>query len=154
MPGEWRPTGGKDSLVDVRLNSGIFNGQPIYIHMTSAAGYAAINANSLISSVPNGARRGQAAKTGVYLNPSTQPFSPSEAHTLLFFEEARYAASATHCFMFAFREHKVVEEYPVSHGSWVKEIIYRADIPFSDMDLLYRGPNLFVSLTKQNHLRG
>ncbi|PMW95483.1 hypothetical protein C1X59_26355 [Pseudomonas sp. FW215-R2] len=154
MPGEWKPTGGRDTLVDVRLNTGIFNGRPIYIHMTSLLGYTAINNASQISCAPNTARRGQAAKQGIYLNPSTQPFSPEEAHTLLFFDEPRYAQSATHCFIFAFRDAVVVEDFPISQYSWVREIIYRGDINFRDIDLLYRGPNQFVSLTKQNHHRG
>src|SRR5579872_6011121 len=31
----WRPTGGKDSLLEARLNTGMWNGKPIYIHVTS-----------------------------------------------------------------------------------------------------------------------
>ncbi|WP_338849700.1 hypothetical protein V8J88_11635 [Massilia sp. W12] len=136
MPG-WKPTGGRDSLLDTRLNAGIWNGKPIYIHVTSAAGYAAINGAMRINATRPG------GKNGIYLNPVSQCFSPNDAFTLLFFENELYRDSASHCLVFAFNDHAHVEDNPISHGSWVREVIYRNDITFSDITILYRGPNIF-----------
>jgi hypothetical protein len=154
MPDVWKPTCGKDNVLDDRLNRGLWNGKPIYIHFTSQGGHDAINNDRKMTATPNTTRRGQAAKYGIYLNPSTQTFSPDDAHTLLFFAEERYRDSSTHCFVFAFHDLVNVEQAPISHGSWVQEVIYRHDIAFSEIDILYRGPNRFGSLSAQNHLRG
>lgn len=150
----WKPTAGKDSRLDMYLNQGAFNGYPIYIHLTTQGGHVAIKATKRIASAPNAARRGVAAQAGVYLNPSIQTFDPATACTLLFFEEARYLSSSDYCIVFAFNEEVEVEQYLVTHGSWVKEIIYRGDIEFKEIEILYEGVNPFASLARQNHLRG
>ncbi len=142
MP-KWKPTGGKDSLLDARMENGTWNGKRIFIHLTSQAGYDAINADKRI----NAKRPG--GKNGIYLSPVHQAFSKDDAFTLLFFENELYRDSASHCFVFAFNDVVKVDEGPISHGSWVTEIIYRSDITFSDINILYRGPNIFVAQDKQ-----
>jgi len=149
--GPWKPTGGTIPALDLVLNNGLHNGQPIYIHNTSAEGYAGILKSQMLGSTPDHTRRGVAAKSGVYLCISTQTFSPGAAHTLLFFEEDKYALSSTHCIIFSPKGALAVATDPVSHGSWVKETIYRGNIKFADIHLIYSGPNPFASLTKQNH---
>lgn len=144
---EWRPTGGKNSQLEAFLNKGIYNGQPIYIHFTSDEAFMSIGEQRKIASAPNADRRGQAAKVGIYLNPSTQCFSPSEAHTLLFFEEEKYRESANSMFVFAFKGPETVEDDKITSGSWVREIIYRGEIDFSvdgNATILYAGKNTFV----------
>lgn len=150
----WRPTGGKDDLLERRLNTGSWNGKPIYIHVTSHDGLNGINGEGRIKATPKRARRGEAAKDGIYLNPCRQTFCPLEALTLLFFEEEKYRLSATHCFVFAFLTQPApgfFEEGPISEGSWVREIIYRRDISFREIDILYHGPNPFVEIRHQNY---
>lgn len=120
----WKPTGNRDSLLNTRLNAGSWNGRPIYIHLTSAAGYAAINLSKRINATRTG------GKNGIYLSPSYQCFSPADAFTLLFFENALYQNNASHS--------------PISSGSWVREIIYRRDITFPEITILYRGANIFA----------
>lgn len=151
--GLWQPTAGADRVLDGRLNVGTWNGQPIYIHFTSQQGYDAITANKLMLAAPH-ARRGRAAKYGIYLNPSTQTFDAVAAHTLLFFAEDRYRNSSTHCLVFAFRRPVSVEEQPLSDGSWVRECIYRQSIAYAEIDLLYTGTNPFATLTRQRHEYG
>jgi hypothetical protein len=142
------PTGGYIPTVDVLMNRGVHDGQPVYIHYTSEAGFNQIlMVDRFIKGTPDRTRRGQAAKAGVYLTPSTQCFSPGDAHTLLFFAEERYRYSATHMFIFAFRKAVEVEDYPVTHGSPYREIIYRGDIDFRDNGnavFLFAGVNRFL----------
>jgi hypothetical protein len=71
----WRPTGGKDSLLEGRLNTGTWNGKPIFIHITSYDGFTGISRSGKINATPKTDRRGQAAN-GIYLNPVTQTFGP------------------------------------------------------------------------------
>jgi hypothetical protein len=151
MSDRWRPTGGKDYLLDDRLNLGLWHDRPIYIHITSQEGFDGISKAGLIKATPKTDRRGLSAKNGIYINPSTQAFSPEDAWLLLFFEEEKYRFSSRFCFVFAFHEAIVVEEDAISSGSWIREIIYRKDISFKEIDILYSGPNPFVSLAKQNH---
>lgn len=134
----WKPTGNRDSLLNTRLNAGSWNGRPIYIHLTSAAGYAAINLSKRINATRTG------GKNGIYLSPSYQCFSPADAFTLLFFENALYQNNASHCLVFSFNFEADVEDNPISSGSWVREIIYRRDITFPEITILYRGANIFV----------
>ncbi|MFT8245065.1 hypothetical protein [Roseomonas sp. BN140053] len=150
----WRPTGGKDSILEMRLNAGLWNGNPIYIHVTSHEGLAGINKAGLIAKTPKKDRRGNAAKAGIYLNPSLQAFGPADALTLLFFDNETYRASATNCIVFSFLNQPGASWFKdgfITEGSWVKEIIYLDDIPFKNIDILYRGPNPFVELRHQNH---
>jgi len=144
---EWRPTGGTNSQLDAILNQGTHNGRPVYIHFTSTDAFMQIGEQRRIASAPNADRRGEAAKVGIYLNPSTQCFSPSEAHTLLFFEEERYRESANSMIVFAFKGLETVEDEKISSMSWVREIIYRGDIDFSpdgNAEILFAGKNIFV----------
>lgn len=150
----WRPTGGKDSLLDIRLNAGMWNSKPIYIHITSHAGHAGIDSAGRIDATPKTDRRGQAAKNGVYLNPVHQAFCPSEAFTLLFFEVEKYRNSSTHCFVFSFLKQpgeSFFKEDAISSDNWVREVIYLDNISYSQVDILYKGPNPFVALRHQNH---
>jgi hypothetical protein len=143
----WRPTGGKDSLLEVRLRLGTWNGKPIYIHFTSLAGLNGINQGGVITATPKQDRRGGKAKNGVYLNPVSQTFGPKDAWVLLFFMNATYLNSANYCFVFAFLEQpggSCFKSGPITDGSWVQEVIYNDHIKFSDIDILYRGPNPFV----------
>ncbi|MCQ4632443.1 hypothetical protein [Shinella lacus] len=152
--GNWRPTGGKDTLLDARLNTGSWNGKPIYIHVTSQEGHTGIDTAGKINATPKKDRRGPAAKNGIYLNPVQQTFCPSEAFTLLFFEEEKYRNSATHCFVFSFLKQpgaSSFKEDDISNGSWVKELIYFDNITYSQIDILYKGPNPFAALRLQNH---
>ena len=152
--GAWRPTGGKDSLLDVRLNTGSWNGKPIYIHITSQEGHDGIGKAGVINATPKKDRRGQAAKNGIYLNPVHQALCPGEAFTLLFFEVEKYRNSATHCVVFSFLKQpgdSLFNEDAISSGSWIREVIYRDNIAFSQIDILYKGPNPFVALRHQNH---
>ena len=151
MSDRWRPTGGKDNILDDRLNQGLWNSKPIYIHITSQEGFDGIKLAAKINATPKTDRRGMAAKNGIYINPSTQAFCPTEAWTLLFFEEPKYRYSSTHCFVFAFNKEIVVREGAISEGSWVKEVIYEDSITFKEIDILYSGPNPFVKLALQNH---
>ena len=145
MSGRQSATGGKDRILDDRLDRGLWNDKPIYIHFTSAAGYDGINLARTINATPKQDRRGGRARNGVYLNPSTQAFGPQDAFTLLFFDSEAYRLSALYAFVFAFHATVAVEDDAISSGSWVREIIYRGgDIGFSDVDILYRGPNPFV----------
>lgn len=142
------PTGGKIPTVDVLMNRGIHNGKPIYIHYTSQAGFTQIlTGNRVIKGTPDHTRRGQEAKSGVYMTPSTQCFSPRDAHTLLFFAEEKYRDSTTHMFIFAFTDDATVEDSPITHGSPHREIIYRGDIDFTqtgNATMLYAGVNRFL----------
>jgi hypothetical protein len=150
----WRPTGGKDSLLELRLNAGLWNGKPIYIHVTSHDGLAGINQQGKINATPKKARRGEAAKDGIYLNPVLQTFGPKDAFTLLFFETETYRHSATNCIVFAFLKQpgeSWFKSNPISDGNWVQEIIYLQHIHFREIDILYSGPNPFVEIRHQNH---
>lgn len=141
------PTNGQIPTVDVLMNIGTQGGQPLYIHYTSEHGFNHILVGRVINGTPDHTRRGQGAKTGVYLTPSTQCFSPEDAHTLLFFAEERYRLSATHMFIFAFKQTTEVEDYPVTHGSPFREIIYRGNVDFGpngNAHFLYGGVNRFL----------
>jgi len=142
------PTGGRVAIVDVLMNRGMHDGQPIYLHYTSQAGFDSIlQGDRFIKGTPDRTRRGQAARAGVYLTPATQCFSPGDAHTLLFLGEERYRLSATHVFVFAFKQAEAVEDYSVSHDSPFREIIYRGDIDFrstGNAQMLYAGVNRFL----------
>lgn len=150
----WRPTGGKNGLLEGRLNAGLWNGRPIYIHFTSHGGYDGINLAGKLNATPKTDRRGMAAKDGIYLNPVLQTFSPLEAFMLLFFETEKYRSSATHCFVFSFLSQpgsSFFKEGAIAEGSWVREIIYGTHISFKEIDILYRGPNPFVAIRHQNY---
>ncbi|GAA5444151.1 hypothetical protein Misp06_02334 [Microbulbifer sp. NBRC 101763] len=142
------PTGGASPLVDVLMNRGSEGGNPIYIHYTSQAGFNRIlMIDKFIKGTPDRTRRGLSAKTGVYLTPSTQCFSPSDAHTLLFFSEDRYKNSATHMFIFIFKQGVELEDYAVSSSSPYRELIYRGDVDFranGNAKMLYGGRNRFI----------
>lgn len=150
----WKPTGGKDSRLDGIMNLGVWHDTPVYIHVTSLAGLQGIRGDGKISATPKKARRGESAKNGVYLNPCRQTFSANAAFTLLFFEEDKYRNSATHCLIFSFQEIPGESSFHrdmISSGSWVQEIIYYKDIKFTDIEVIYSGPNPFVPLDKQGH---
>jgi hypothetical protein len=156
MSGPWRPTGGKDGVLDGRLKTGAWNGKPIYIHVTSQGGMSGIDSARQINATPKQDRRGGSAKNGIYLSPSFQTLGPNDAWTLLFFMNAMYKDSASHTLVFSFLAQpgpSSFQEGPISANSWVQEIIYWKDIPFKEIDILYRGPNPFVALGLQNHPR-
>lgn len=149
----WRPTGGKNGLLEKRLNLGHWNGNPIYIHFTSHAGLTSISSAGVINATPKQERRGGAAKNGVYLNPAKQTFGTADAWTLLFFENETYRNSAERCIVFSFLTQPADSFFktgPISSSSWVEEIVYLKSITFKEIDILYRGPNPFVERRHQS----
>ncbi|MBW8758597.1 MAG: hypothetical protein JF586_13375 [Burkholderiales bacterium] len=147
----WKPTGGTIPNLDQHLNLGMFNEQPIYIHNTSAEGWAGIKERQVLGAAADKSRRGTSAKAGVYLCTPSQAFSPEAAFTLLFFCNEKYRLSSTHCIVFAPKKAINVTTVLVTEGSWVKETIHYGNISLKDVHVIYSGPNPFVSLTKQNH---
>lgn len=146
--GKIYPTNGKNVIVDVYLNKGLYENKSIYIHYTSERGfYKILTEDRLIKGTPDKLRRSATSKVGVYLTPSNQCFSKRDAHTLLFFEEEKYKNSATHIFLISFKEKPELEEYVISQGNPFKEIIYRGDIDFKvngNAKLIFAGVNNFL----------
>jgi len=148
----WRPTGGKNSLLDKRLNAGLWNEKPIYIHVTSHEGLDGINLAGVIKATPKTDRRGNAAKNGVYLSPSNQAFGKLEAFILLFFCNETYRYSADRCIVFSFLTQpgeSFFKQGKITSDSSVEEIVYLKGIAFNEIDILYRGPNPFVEKRHQ-----
>ena len=134
----------RDHRIDMHVNNGLFNGNPLYIHYTSKEGYDAILNSRYFRAAPNTARRGTRAKSSVYLSQAKDAMNNEEAHLNLFLGEERYRNSATHSFIFSFREPQLLDPRPVTIGSHINEILYPNNIPFRDINLLYSGVNPFI----------
>ena len=134
----------RDHRIDMHVNNGLFNGNPLYIHYTSKEGYDAILNSRYFRAAPNTARRGTRAKSSVYLSQAKDAMNNEEAHLNLFLGEERYRNSATHSFIFSFREPQFLDPRPVTIGSHINEILYPNNIPFRDINLLYSGVNPFI----------
>ena len=134
----------RDHRIDMHVNNGLFNGNPLYIHYTSKEGYDAILNSRYFRAAPNTARRGTRAKSSVYLSQAKDAMNNEEAHLNLFLGEERYRNSATHSFIFSFREPQLLDPRPVTIGSHINEILYPNNIPFRKINLLYSGVNPFI----------
>lgn len=133
----------QDSRIAMHINNGLFNGQPIYIHYTDKNGYEAILNSQHFKASPNKSRRGDKAKTSVYLAQAKDAMDNKNAHFQFFLGEEKYKESATHCFIFSFRDKQYLEPQPVTTGGDVNEVLYPGNIPFRDIDLIYSGINPF-----------
>ncbi|EAR53345.1 hypothetical protein SKA34_00882 [Photobacterium sp. SKA34] len=144
---KWRFEGGgisRDHRIDMHVNNGLLNGDPLYIHYTNREGYDAILNSKYFRAAPNTARRGTRAKSSVYLCQAKDAMNNEEAHLNLFLGEERYRNSATHSFIFSFREPQLLDPRPVTIGSHINEILYPNNIPFRKINLLYSGVNPFI----------
>jgi len=114
---------------------------PIFIHYTSKAGAQGILASKAITDKHRNEKR-SGSKSGIYVNPPAQQFSPENAEILLFLGNDKYKGSADYAVIFAW-DTKPEEIGPVTQGSWVKEFKIHGDIKLTKENILYIGPNPF-----------
>ncbi|NRD73995.1 RHS repeat-associated core domain-containing protein [Shewanella sp. VB17] len=144
---KWAPEGfgiAKDPRIDMHLNNGTFNGKPLYIHYTSKEGYEAISGSHYFRATPDYSRRGVKASNSVYLAQAKDAMSNEQAHLNLFLGEEKYSNSATHSFVFSFRDQQFLEPRAITLGSTISEVTYPGNIPFKKIDLIYSGVNPFT----------
>ena len=123
------------------LDSGMYNGKPVYIHYTDKAGLEAITQQRRISdSLRNETRAG--SKGGIYVNPPGQQFNGENVESLLFLGNERYAGRGN--YMVIFSSDQIPQNLgPITSGSPFVEMKMPKDINLTPSNILYVGPNTF-----------
>lgn len=123
------------------LDSGTYNGKPVYIHYTDKAGLEAITRQQRISDVlRNETRAG--SKGGIYVNPPGQQFNGENVENLLFLGNERYVGRGD--YMVIFSSDQVPQNLgPITSGSPFIEMKMPKDIILTPSNVLYMGPNKF-----------
>lgn len=140
----WKPTGGKYQHLEKVLNAGTHAGKPAYLHYTDELGLSNIMSSYTISDVRRYETR-QGSRQGIFLCPSTHAFNQVNVLSLLFLGNAQYRSRGSHVVVFGFLTNGYTTEQAVTHGSWVREIIYTGgNVSFTLGDLVYAGRNPFL----------
>ncbi|MFB3302790.1 dermonecrotic toxin domain-containing protein [Pseudomonas sp. AMR01] len=123
------------------VDSGMYNGQPVYIHYTDKAGAEAIARGQAINDAARGATR-EGSKGGVYVNPPGQQFNSENVEDLLFLGNERYVGRGD--YMVIFSTDQVPQELgAITAGSPFVELKMPRDIKLAPSNFLYLGPNKF-----------
>ncbi|MBV7544833.1 RHS repeat protein [Pseudomonas sp. PDM26] len=123
------------------LDSGIHNGQPVYIHYTSALGAEAISREKSINDRARGEKRA-GSKGGVYVNPPGQQFNNENVESLLFLGNERYKGSGD--YMVIFSTDQVPEDLgSITQGSPFIELKMHKEIQLTPFNFLFLGMNIF-----------
>lgn len=136
-----------DPRIDMYMDLGMFNRKPIYIHYTSGSGLERIVHQRRISSGANTSRRGGKAKPGVYLTMAKDAMNNDDAYLNLFLGAEKYRNSATHTLIFSFDDVTTPDKLTpqlVSSEGWAEEVIFKSDIIFNEINLIYAGKNPFI----------
>lgn len=123
------------------LDSGMYNGKPVYIHYTDKAGLEAITRQRRISdTLRNETRAG--SKGGIYVNPPGQQFNGENVESLLFLGNERYVGRGN--YMVIFSSDQIPQNLgPITSGSPFVEMKMPKDINLTPSNILYMGPNTF-----------
>ncbi|MGY2377201.1 dermonecrotic toxin domain-containing protein [Pseudomonas sp. SDO524_S393] len=123
------------------LDSGTYNGQPVYIHYTDKAGAEAIAQGQAITDATRGATRA-GSKGGIYVNPPGQQFNGENVEDLLFLGNERYVGRGD--YMVIFSTDQAPEELgAITAGSPFVELRMPKEIKLKPSNFLYLGPNTF-----------
>lgn len=123
------------------LDSGTYNGKPVYIHYTDKAGLEAITQQRRISDALRGETRA-GSKGGIYVNPPGQQFNGENVENLLFLGNERYVGRGN--YMVIFSSDQVPQNLgPITSGSPFVELKMPKDINLTPSNILYMGPNKF-----------
>ncbi|NVZ49774.1 hypothetical protein HX792_05445 [Pseudomonas sp. B6002] len=123
------------------LDSGTYNGQPVYIHYTDKAGAEAIAQGQSITDSTRGATRA-GSKGGIYVNPPGQQFNSENVEDLLFLGNERYVGRGD--YMVIFSTDQAPEELgAITAGSPFVELRMPKEIKLKPSNFLYLGPNKF-----------
>ncbi|MFI7801361.1 dermonecrotic toxin [Pseudomonas sp. DD1] len=123
------------------VDSGTYNGKPVYIHYTSKAGAEAIARERSINDLARGERRA-GSKGGVYVNPPGQQFNSENVENLLFLGNERYVGSGDYMVIFS-SDQVPTDLGPVTAGSQFVELKMAKEIKLTPSNFLYLGPNNF-----------
>lgn len=123
------------------VNSGMHNGQPVFIHYTTKEGAEAIAREHSINDLARGDRRA-GSKGGVYVNPPGQQFNAENVETLLFLGNERYVGSGNYMVIFS-ADQVPANLGPVTAGSQFVELKMQKAIKLTPSNFLYSGPNTF-----------
>ncbi|SUD33270.1 type III effector protein, HopAC1 family [Pseudomonas fluorescens] len=123
------------------VDSGTYNGKPIYIHYTSKEGAEAIARERSINDLARGERRA-GSKGGVYVNPPGQQFNSENVENLLFLGNERYVGSGDYMVIFS-SDQAPTDLGPVTAGSPFVELKMPKEIRLTPSNFLYLGPNSF-----------
>ena len=142
----WKPTGGRLQLLEQRLNDGMLNDKPIYIHYSTEDGINKIVKDLEITDVRRNETR-PGSSVGIYLCPGHHTFNPENVWMLLFLGNELYRDRGDHVVVFAWNAPSKPIDQPVTSGSWARELIYQGgSVNFTKEDLLYCGPNPFLNV--------
>ncbi|NVZ72693.1 hypothetical protein HX791_26415 [Pseudomonas costantinii] len=123
------------------VDSGLYNGQPVFIHYTDKAGAEAIAQGRTINDAARGETRA-GSKGGVYVNPPGQQFNSENVEDLLFLGNERYVGRGD--YMVIFSTDQVPQELgAITAGSPFVELKMPRDIKLKPSNFLYLGPNKF-----------
>ncbi|MCX4243136.1 hypothetical protein [Paraliomyxa miuraensis] len=135
-----------------QLGKGTWRGKLIYIHYTDLAGLLAIFGARRITDARRGETRA-GSKGGIYVNPPSQMFNPSNVETLLFLGNERYVGRGDYVVIFtADNEHS--GWVPVTSESWVLEGTLSEDVVLTGANVLYMGPNPFPDVFEPDDGKG
>lgn len=123
------------------LDSGMYKGQPVYIHYTSKEGAEAIARELAINDLARGQTRA-GAKGGVYVNPANQQFNSENVENLLFLGNERYVGRGDYMVIFS-TDQVPTNLGPVTAGSPFVELKMPREIKLTPSNILYSGPNTF-----------
>lgn len=123
------------------VDSGMHNGQPVYIHYTDKAGAEAIAREHAINDTARGDTR-PGSKSGVYVNPANQQFNGENVENLLFLGNERYVGRGDYMVIFS------TDQVPnnlgaVTSGSPFVELKMPKQIKLTPSNFVYSGPNGF-----------
>lgn len=122
-------------------DSGMHNGQPVYIHYTDKAGAEAIAREHAITDSARGETRA-GSKGGVYVNPPGQQFNAANVENLLFLGNERYVGRGD--YMVIFSTDQVPQDLgAVTAGSPFVELKMPKEIKLTPSNFVYSGPNRF-----------
>jgi hypothetical protein len=123
------------------VDSGMHNGQPVYIHYTSKEGAEAIARGQNINDLSRGETRA-GSKGGVYVNPPGQQFNGENVENLLFLGNERYVGRGD--YMVIFSTDQVPQDLgSITAGSPFVELKMNKEIKLTESNFLYLGLNQF-----------
>ncbi|WP_248730324.1 hypothetical protein [Pseudomonas sp. MWU13-2517] len=125
------------------VDSGTYNGQPVYIHYTSKEGAEAITRQLSINDASRETTRA-GAKGGVYVNPPGQQFNGENVETLLFLGNKRYEGRGDYMVIFS-TDQVPTNLGPVTAGSPFVELKFQKGIKLTPSNFVYAGPNTFAN---------
>ncbi|WP_314383699.1 dermonecrotic toxin domain-containing protein [Pseudomonas brenneri] len=123
------------------VDSGTYDGKPVYIHYTSKEGADAIARERSINDLARGERRA-GSKGGVYVNPPGQQFNSENVESLLFLGNERYVGSGDYMVIFS-SDQMPTNLGAVTAGSPFVELKMPKEVKLTPSNFLYLGPNNF-----------